>query len=691
MWFVGGANLILLAAIKVMASSNGFKFSSTDFQDICCYAQTGQLDKLKSIITNVNVSEAFGTDTFCPCPKLYLPSPIVLAAQNQQFAVLEYFIETFTSIIDINKGATVVSKTQRIKTHNVSPLLAACTVDDLEVVKYLVKMGADIHKQSLTKATPLRAASYYGYLDTMEYLIENGADIDTPNSVGSTPFLAAAAKGGSEATIFLLKKGCNPLVRTIEGHTAMHVAAERGNAAVVKALLGYGMSPYFSPSHPKPTGTHYAPCPLFIAASMGHKDVFDVLIDHPECTLACKADANLLLATSILEQYAYDNYLMNDTRKSLQFWIKGLEIMEQLQEPIPTLPQIREYLHRHEIRSPQHLQTVWDDPGSMELDIPIQCLMIRERCLGVTDQSLIECLVRRGSDFILSKYYKECECVWSRAMFTEEQLCDFECSHPVYGYCDGIMRALKGDMTDYINGVRLMVEEYTPDFSRVFQFGLKCLQYLEILKLSKADGEVITLQPIISCLLDLLYLWITHGYNDCNQLFTPSDESVAACRKLVDSYLTYSPNSNLLVDFLTNTDTAKRGYSIVLETLLACGGDECINDTLPNGDRPIKLIFSKITSGNIVSDNNNSLSILIKYGAHVDAVDHKGETFRDWRLLNITAYSYMMSLGPLQLSCFAAQAVVRNNIDYHLVGLPSHITSFIKLHDWKHVESIQTS
>lgn len=662
----------------IMATDDEFLFSSSDFRSICCCSQTGDLDKLKSIINSVSKADRsqFSPNTFCPCPSKHQPSPIVLAAQNERLDVLQYFMKTFPGLIDINKGATVISKTQRIKTHNVSPLVAACTVDNLEVVKYLMKMGADIHKPTLTRATALRAASYYGHMDIMQYLIDNGANINTPNCVGSSPLLAAATNGGAKATLFLLKKGCDQSQRTVEGRTAIHEAAERGNVEVVKILLDNGMSPYFAPSYPRPSQP-YIPCPLYLAASMVNMNVLNLLIDHPACLIECKAEAYLLLGASIYDVYGNNNmYNTSDLPSCYESWLKGITIMESLVQPLPITPQIEEYFNHKLITTSAQLQSLFN---AQDIRIPLQSLIIRERCLGTADQSLIECLIKRGISLACSSCYKECEALWKRAMFVEETICNIECSHPTYGYCDGILRALNGDMNDYLEGIELIVlskDSYVPNFGCVFQFGLDCLHHLRTLEsCNKADSEVITLQPIILCLLKLLCLW-SRDYE------TPSDEYITACRKLVDSYLHYTPVNNLLFDYLTGIDT-KNTNNITLDTLLACGADQCINLTLPNGMRPIQFVFLNIDSADIKSsDDNNFFSILIKHGAHIDIVNNKGETLYDWKLLNSPAHSYiMMSYGPLPLSCIAAHSIVNNNIDY--CNLPSHVISFIELHDPK--------
>ena len=664
-----------------------YRFSKEDFTALCQHAKTGDIIEFKKIIEGVSNQDKsrFGIGTFCPDPSLRETSPFVVAAQHGVLKVVKFLLETYPHSIDINRGASITSKTQQIVTHNVPPLVAACTNDNIELVKYLLEHGADIHKQSLTRATPLRAAAYYGYIHIMECLLDNGADLNKANCIGSSPLLAAAHNGGAEATKFLIEKGCDLNQRTIEGYTAIHEASQKGEVSVVKVLLDYGISPEFAPSHPRqPEG--YVPCPLYLAASMGRREVFDLLIAHPDCTRECKADAYLLLATSIFEYPEDDND--PEGEKSLELWEKGLELLGQLEDPVYTLPPIEEYGNHVEIRSQSEIKSLWNQPDFMEIGLPLQCLIIRERCMGQEDQSLIECLVKRGAMFLYLGYYGECEGLWRRAIKVEEKICDVECRHPEFGYCDGILKDLEGDLGDYVEGLRMMVATgYTPNFKIFFEFGLKCLEFLKRLE-GKADSEVLDSRQLLLRLLELFRIWIRHDY--IKQLkseagFVASTDCISLCKALISSYLNYSPRCNLLHDFLSEvsfymedmvSDEHLCSYSISLEKFLMCGAEKVINEPDGNGNRPISRVF-ELESEIAVQ----CMSILIDFGAHVDAVDHKGQMCLNWQTRHPPVHSYLMTLGPLKLACYAAQTIVREKIKYLQVGLPSHVISFVKMHD----------
>lgn len=65
----------------------------------------------------------------------------------------------------------------------------------LNVVKILVKAGADVNHQTRTNSTPLRAACFDGRLDIVKYLTYHAADIHIANKYNNTCLMIAAYKG----------------------------------------------------------------------------------------------------------------------------------------------------------------------------------------------------------------------------------------------------------------------------------------------------------------------------------------------------------------------------------------------------------------------------------------------------------------------------------------------------------------
>ena len=99
----------------------------------------------------------------------------------------------------------------------------------LEVVKYLVEQGADIHSDN---DYPLRAAASYGHLAVVNYLVENEA-----NEILDEVLILAALNGQLEIVKYLVEQGADIHANN---DYALQLAASYGNMPVVKYLVEQG-------------------------------------------------------------------------------------------------------------------------------------------------------------------------------------------------------------------------------------------------------------------------------------------------------------------------------------------------------------------------------------------------------------------------------------------------------------------
>lgn len=76
----------------------------------------------------------------------------------------------------------------------------------LNVVKTLVKAGADVNHPTNTNSTPLRAACFDGRLDIVNYLTEHNANIHIANKYNNTCLMIAAYKGHLDIVSFNIKQ-----------------------------------------------------------------------------------------------------------------------------------------------------------------------------------------------------------------------------------------------------------------------------------------------------------------------------------------------------------------------------------------------------------------------------------------------------------------------------------------------------
>ncbi|XP_063717712.1 ankyrin repeat domain-containing protein 49-like [Symsagittifera roscoffensis] len=96
--------------------------------------------------------------------------------------------------------------------------------------------------------TPLHRASYNGHTEVMRVLLKHGADPNAPTLDGWTPLHSACCWGKVEAASILLKAGSRVNARSYSNTTPLHTAANRpDNRAVIELLLSTpGVDPLIS-------------------------------------------------------------------------------------------------------------------------------------------------------------------------------------------------------------------------------------------------------------------------------------------------------------------------------------------------------------------------------------------------------------------------------------------------------------
>jgi ankyrin repeat protein len=109
---------------------------------------------------------------------------------------------------------------------------------DLEIIKLLVKYGADVKRKGL-----LAIAANEGRVDVVEYLLEQGVDLDEdvgacvllPHDKGSALHVAAA-EGKIDVVKVLVKRGAMVGLNDEDGRTALDKARIAGHSHVIAFL-----------------------------------------------------------------------------------------------------------------------------------------------------------------------------------------------------------------------------------------------------------------------------------------------------------------------------------------------------------------------------------------------------------------------------------------------------------------------
>lgn len=109
-----------------------------------------------------------------------------------------------------------------------------------EVVKLLLRHGADKNRKDEYGQSLVMTAASNHHVDVLKQLIEAGVDVNTPNQYRIMPLAVAAEQGHLDEVNLLVAAGAKVNARDTSGGTALSVAILRGYKEIVAALIAAG-------------------------------------------------------------------------------------------------------------------------------------------------------------------------------------------------------------------------------------------------------------------------------------------------------------------------------------------------------------------------------------------------------------------------------------------------------------------
>ncbi|NXC41233.1 ANR55 protein, partial [Penelope pileata] len=196
-----------------------------------------------------------------------------------------------------------------------TPLMHAVSGRQVDTVKLLLKMGANINIQDACGRTSLSLATYLGWLEGCVSLLRNGAKQNIPDKNGRLPLHAATAEpdvrllnvllqqsnlseinhqdnegmtslhwaafhNRPQHAQTLLHKGADLTLVDKDFKTALHWAVQSGNRTLCSIILDH----YQGPSIINYDDESGKTC-MHIAAAAGYSDIISELAKVPECNL----------------------------------------------------------------------------------------------------------------------------------------------------------------------------------------------------------------------------------------------------------------------------------------------------------------------------------------------------------------------------------------------------------------------
>ncbi|MFH1379549.1 MAG: ankyrin repeat domain-containing protein [bacterium] len=156
-------------------------------------------------------------------------SALVLAAAEGDVGIVDLIY---------NLGAPVnCTKNNMNNWQKNSALMAACENEHADVVKYLLKHGAEVDLRSIYEETALHIASMKGNVKIVNMLLEAGAEVNALDSRDRTPLYLASEGSFYDVIKLLMEHNAKPDVMTIDGCTAISVQPPN-NIKILKLLTG---------------------------------------------------------------------------------------------------------------------------------------------------------------------------------------------------------------------------------------------------------------------------------------------------------------------------------------------------------------------------------------------------------------------------------------------------------------------
>jgi ankyrin repeat protein len=157
--------------------------------------------------------------------------------------------------------------------------VAAGIPQSVDIMRWLLKHGANASTQTLFRRTPLHRAACSTNLEAFQVLLEYNPDINVQDQFGDTPLHGISDQIGRspegkvvEIVRRLLEYGADPSARPRSGSTPLHQASFHGSLEVARLLIKHGASIDEEDEEGK--------TPFQVASSRGRHEIVKLLLEQ---------------------------------------------------------------------------------------------------------------------------------------------------------------------------------------------------------------------------------------------------------------------------------------------------------------------------------------------------------------------------------------------------------------------------
>ncbi|KAJ9592024.1 hypothetical protein L9F63_001463, partial [Diploptera punctata] len=583
-------------------------------------------------------------------------TPLIVAARHGHDKVVKMLLSKFEP--DIEQEGTV--KFDGYVIEGASALWCAAGAGHLNVVKTLVKSGANVNHPTKTNSTPLRAACFDGRLDIVKYLTDHLADIHIANKYNNTCLMIAAYKGHLDVVSFLLEKGANPDEKAHCGATALHFASECGHVAIVKELLEYG-------AHI--TKNESGMSPLIAAAERTRADVVEYLVTRPEVSQEERIEALELLGASYANDK--DNYCLE---LAYQYLHRTMEmrysdpnniIIKKLAKPVPA------YENWVECQTLEELEAIQLNHNALHME----SLSIRERILGTHNPEVPHPVIFRGAVFADNARFDRCIDLWLHALHLR-QLNKVSVVKDLLRFAQVFSQMIHVGVDLTFSQVEDVLAASVLELERNKEKIANPSPKDDMDKvMEEMESNVTTVLYILVIITKLMKFCSKKEEFHVNRLVFRLNQLQVSTRD-GQTLLHLCVNADTPVDDFHTNDVCKFPCAATAKLLIQCGAD--VNAMDQNRNTPLHIIVSYQKPISDFLTLHSIIMELTEAGAHMDSVNAQGETPFEAATTGV-AEIILRTQTKLSLKCMAAKAVKAYNLTYQ-GQVPQSLESFIELH-----------
>ncbi|XP_017778117.1 PREDICTED: protein fem-1 homolog B [Nicrophorus vespilloides] len=583
-------------------------------------------------------------------------TPLIMAARHGHDNVVKVIVSNFKTNLE-EEG---IVKFDGYVIEGASALWCAAGGGYLNVVKTLVKAGADVNHPTRTQSTPLRAACFDGRLDIVKYLTEHTANIHIANKYNNTCLMIAAYKGHLDVVSFLLERNANPNEKALCGATALHFAAECGHTPIVKKLLEYNAELW--------NVNDIGMTPLKAAAERTRWEVVDFLVNQAGIGKEEIVEALELLGASYAndkEFYSLERAFKYLHRSMVLRCSESDNVMrKRLIKPVPA------YECWVECENLQQLESIRYNVNALHME----SLTIRERILGIRNPDLPHPIIFRGAVFADNARFDRCIELWLHAINLRQ-------ANNI-----SVVKDLRRFAQVFSQMIHLGVDVIYDHVMQVLSAVITELERNKEKLARKSDMETV-FEEMESNITTTLYI-ITILTKMIQRTPCTAEQEFDISRmvfKLNQMQLKHRDGQTLLhlacngetpVDDFHISDICKFPCSETASLLIQCGADVNAMDMDRNTPLHIIVNYHK-TLADFITLHTIILN-LTDAGAHIDCVNNDGKTPLESGK-NGVAQIILKTQAKLSLKCMAAMAVKNHQLTYR-GQVPEALESFIELH-----------